>query len=354
LSERFFRFCRSLSAVFHLKSQADDVGCRTPVGADTVLAEVSVTTRSAGNSHKVASMFFVGAVVVAGGAIYGIFSILAGYRATAERLARPIETVTVVAASRTLFQGVGITNDDLFVVNLPPDYLPVVRDPESHAIVKVATFASRARIVGQVPRERILANEFIRPERLADGSAGIGLNAVIPRGMRAISVGVHGADAVSGFLTPGNYVDVLVTMRDELNRRRTETILQAVFVLGVDSRAQDEDESEIARGPQAPSVTFLVTPKQAEDMAYADEIGALSLTLRHVQDVDYEELSGVDLQSLLARVAPQVVPSRIRRMGPRSPTPVDDVADPKEERTILHIRGSEVSLEPLQGQEEAE
>jgi pilus assembly protein CpaB len=312
-----------------------------------------LATQSAGNSNKIALMFFIGAIVVAGGAIYGIFAILNGYRAASAALEKPIETVTVVAASRTLYQGVGITNDDLFVVNIPPDYLPVVKDPEKNEIVKVETFQSRERVVGQVPRERILANEFIRPERLADGNAGIGLNAVIPRGMRAISVGVQGADAVSGFLTPGDYVDVLVTMRDELNRRRTETILQAVFVLGVNSRAQDEHGKEVARGPQAPSVTFLVTPKQAEDMAYADEIGALGLTLRHLRDTDYTALSGADLDTLLGHLARKVVPKEIRRLEP--PILVEDVTpDAKRKRTILHIRGPIVSEEALQGQEGTE
>jgi pilus assembly protein CpaB len=300
-------------------------------------------TSTTNNSNRIALLFFIGAIVVAGGAIYGIFSILNGYRTAAEKADKPIETVTVVAASRTLYQGVGITTDDLFVVNIPPDYLPVVKGKDQKEVVKVETFQSRERVVGQVPRERILANEFIRPERLADGNAGIGLNAVIPRGMRAISVGVQGADAVSGFLTPGNYVDVLVTMKDELNRRRTETILQAVFVLGVNSRAQNETGQEAAsRGAQAPSVTFLVTPKQAEDMAYADEIGAISLTLRNVQDVNYTSLSGADLDTLLRRLAPKV---DIEEIKPIERRPVRIEREPIAVRTpgptITVIRGNQ-------------
>ncbi|MCB9666468.1 MAG: Flp pilus assembly protein CpaB [Alphaproteobacteria bacterium] len=266
---------------------------------------------SSGNNSRIALLFFAGAIVVAFGAIYAIFSILDGYRRKAIAVAdRPVETVTVVAASRTLYQGVGITNDDLFVVNVPPDYLPIMKDPANpKQHIKAEVFSSRERVVGQVPRERILANEFVRPERLADGSVGLGLNALIPRGMRAISVGLKGADAVHGFLTPGNYVDVLVTMKDELGERRTETILQAVFVLGVNSRAQNENPDNIrVRGSQAPSVTFLTTPNQAEDIAYADELGALSLTLRNVQDVVYTQLDGITIDNLLARLQPKVAP----------------------------------------------
>lgn len=266
-----------------------------------------------GNNNRIALLFFGGALLVATAAIYGIFSILNGYNRVARVIDKPMETVTVVAASRTLYQGVGITNDDLFVVNVPPEFLPIMRDkanPKEH--VKAQVFNSRERVVGQVPRERILANEFIRPERLADGSNGVGLNALIPRGMRAISVGLRGSDAVQGFLTPGNYVDVLVTMKDELGRRRTETILQAVFVLGVNSRAQNDSAAEVAaRGNNSPSVTFLVTPNQAEDIAYADELGDLSLTLRNVQDVVYTQLGGADLDTLLFRLAPKVEVQKI-------------------------------------------
>ncbi len=296
-----------------------------------------------GSTSKVAYAFLIGAVVVAGGAVFGIVSLLNGYNKQAIASDRAIDTVTVVAASRTLYQGVAITNDDLFVVNVPPDYLPVVKSPEKNEVVKAAVFASRERVVGQVPRERILANEFIRPDRLADGSTGVGLNAVIPRGMRAISVPLRGSSAVAGFLMPGNYVDVLVTMSDEFGRRRTETILQAVFVLGVNSRAAEDADTEVSsRGKQAPSVTFLVTPKQAEDVAYADEMGDISLTLRNVQDVNYTQLTGSDLDELMARLKPRVV-EEVKVLPPAPRRISEPAAD--DARTIIIIRGANSTTE---------
>lgn len=300
-------------------------------------------------TSRIAIVFIVGALVVAGFATFGIVTLLSGIRDTARASDKPIDTVTVVAASRTLYQGVAITSDDLFVVNIPPDYLPVVKDKTSKEVVKATVFASRERVVGQVPRERILANEIIRPERLADGSIGVGLNAVIPRGMRAISVGLRGADAVAGFLQPGNYVDVLVTMDDEFGRRRTETILQAVFVLGVNSRAQNESGQEVEqRGPQAPSVTFLVTPGQAEDIAFADEVGDIALTLRNVQDVNYTQLPGAELDGLLARLKPRV-PDEPPPVISARPRPVPVVEDRGPVSTIEVIRGGEIRRERPQG-----
>lgn len=279
---------------------------------------------------------------MAAAAVYGIVTILNGYGVVKREAEKPIDTVTVVAASRTLYQGVAITNDDLFVVNVPPDYLPVVKEAGKNEVTKVAVFSSRERVVGQVPRERILANEFIRPDRLADDSTDVGLNAVIPRGMRAISVPLRGSDAVAGFLMPGNYVDVLVTMTDEFGRRRTETILQAVFVLGVNSRSADDADTEVdARGKQAPSVTFLVTPKQAEDVAFADEMGDISLTLRNVQDVNYTQLTGADLDQLMVRLKPRVEEVKVLPPAPRNLPAAP--ADPG--RTIIIIRGENTTVE---------
>jgi pilus assembly protein CpaB len=278
-------------------------------------------------SQNVAIGFIGGAVLVAAGAIYGVFTLLERGQPSEVETTKEVKTVTVVAASRTLYQGVSITPEDLFVLDVPPEYLPLVVEGETSEVKKAEVFSSRELVVGQVPRERVLKNEYIRPERLADGSSGVGLNAVIPRGMRAVSLELRGSDAVTGFLMPGNYVDVLVTMEDELKRLSTETLLQAVFVLGVNSKAENESEIDAAeRGKQRPSVTFLVTPKQAEELVFADELGSVSLALRNVQDVTYESLSATDLAALLDRYkrAPEAVAiTRIKTVTPVLEQPAD-------------------------------
>lgn len=277
------------------------------------------------STNRIAIVFMILAMLVGSGVVWMVFRIVGQATVQASKPVRSVETVPVVIAKRTLYQGVSVTNEDLDVIELPPGVLPIVEDPTTDTTVAAEVFSSRERVVGQVPRERILPNEIIRPERLADGNAGVGLNAVIPRGMRAISVPLNGADAVSGFLEPGSYVDVLVTMEDELGRPRTQTILQAVFVLGVNSRAANEEEEIVhTRGKQAPSVTFLVTPKQAEDLAFADALGDISLSLRNVQDVNYTTVAGADMDKLLKRYERKVEEpvKKIERVKPvvREPT----------------------------------
>ncbi len=280
--------------------------------------------------------FFGGAAVIALGATYGVLQILDELNAQERESTKQVHTVKVVLASRTLHQGVQITSDDLVVRDLPPEYLPVVVPVETEDEVKEREAAgkpppgplrptvinARERVVGQVPRERILVNEFIRPDRLAAAAAGLGLNATVPRGQRAISLDLRGADALTGFLEPGNFVDVLVTMEDAKGVERTRTLLQAVFVLGVNSRAANETQVEVERrGRQRPSVTLLVSPTQAEELSLSAELGELSLSLRNVQDANFQSLPGVDLDALLKRVKPKV--GTIRKIvAPTSGEPV--------------------------------
>jgi pilus assembly protein CpaB len=174
-------------------------------------------------------------------------------------------------------------------------------------------------VVGRIPRERILANEFVRSDRLADPVAGVGLNAIIPRGMRAISINIADGQALSGFLNPGNYVDLLVTVQPDVvgeaarstAKPETNTLLQAVFVLGVNSRMRNESRDDAkARGRNRPSVTLLTTADQAEQVAHAENMGEVTLTLRNDLDVTYADLSGVDiddLRSVVQKAAPKAV-----------------------------------------------
>ena len=69
----------------------------------------------------------------------------------------------------------------------------------------------RADVLGHGVIIPIARGEFILPNRLAGENAGSGLPALIPPGMRAVSVRVTDVVSVAGFVTPGTRVDVLLT-----------------------------------------------------------------------------------------------------------------------------------------------
>jgi pilus assembly protein CpaB len=266
-------------------------------------------------SGPLRAAIFLTLAMLAGGASIVILSQLIGnYQKEIDEARRPEDTVMVIVAARDLYQGVTITEEDLYAVEIPPKYLPD------------GVFLSPEHVVGRIPRERILANEFVRADRLADPESGVGLNAIIPRGMRAISVSARDGEALSGFLNPLNYVDVLVTvgdLKDDIEVE-TRTLLQAIFVLGVNSRMQREsrEEAREKRGKQSPSVTLLVTAEEAEQLAHAEKLGRLRLTLRNDLDVNFSNLTGVDISALRGRIEDaspkETVRPRARRSTPKA------------------------------------
>ena len=252
-----------------------------------------------GGRGPIRALIFIGMAVSLGAlALVGLYQLISSYQARIDEAKRPEDTVMVIVAARDLYQGVTITEEDLYAVQIPPRFLPE------------GVFLSPEHVVGRIPRERILANEFVRADRLADPESGVGLNAVIPRGMRAISVNIKDGAALSGFLNPGNYVDVLVTVTPDEETRssgkepETKTLLQAVFVLGVNSRMQKETEEEAIqmRGDQKPSITLLTTADDAEKVAHAENMGEIRLALRNDLDVNFTNLPGVDVDALRGKL----------------------------------------------------
>jgi pilus assembly protein CpaB len=278
---------------------------------------------SSSNGPFKAIVFLVIAVGTGVTAILALMMLIGQYQEKIDEAKRPEDTVMVIVAARDLYQGVSVTEEDLYAVEIPPRYLPE------------GVFLSPDHVVGRIPRERILANEFVRANRLADPESGVGLNAIIPRGMRAISVNIRDGQALSGFLNPGNYVDVLVTRAPEFrginDAVKTDTLLQAVFVLGVNSRLSTESREEAKkRGAQTPSVTLLVSAEQAEKLAFSENQGELRMLLRNDLDVDQHELKSVNISDLRRKLEVKV------KVRSRAPIKVEE-----PQSTVTIIRGDQ-------------
>jgi len=188
------------------------------------------------------------------------------------------EPVQVMVAAQPISQGETIGMEHLMMVDMPANYVPTgaLRDP--------------SEVVNRVPRERILAAEPIRRERLADETGGVGIPALVPKGMRAISINITGGSAMAGFLDPGNYVDVLVTYPLEEGGAETRTLLQAVTVLAVDARIGQDVRAHTDRS--APSVTLVLAPKHAEILTHAKIKGDITLALRNDIDITHRTTHG--------------------------------------------------------------
>jgi pilus assembly protein CpaB len=141
----------------------------------------------------------------------------------------------------------------------------------------------KKEFVGAVVRTGIAASEPIIDGRVVKpGDRGF-MAAVLTPGMRAISVQVNRTTGISGFVFPGDRIDLIVTHRFQIEGKKkkktqqvSETVLAGVRVLAVDQTTNDQDD----KPKVAKTATLEVTPKQAEMVAVAAQIGRLSLSLR--------------------------------------------------------------------------
>ena len=140
-----------------------------------------------------------------------------------------------------------------------------------------------------------------------------GLAGDIKKGMRAISINASGAAAVSGMVNPNDHVDVIgtFTFPDETGKPQNDamvtcTILQNVLVLatGKTTAKMAGRMNDGSTQNSYSTVTLEVTPREAEMLAFAEQIrGRLSLSLRNRSDVSYEkELPKVDFEKIRSTI----------------------------------------------------
>ncbi|WP_254440537.1 Flp pilus assembly protein CpaB [Ruegeria arenilitoris] len=116
---------------------------------------------------------------------------------------------------------------------------------------------------------------------------------------RAMAIEVDAVTAVGGFVTPGDWVDIVLTQGAKMDLRAV-TILQKIRVIGVDQQSEElSDQPEIAR-----TITVEVTPQQGQRLALAQKAGTLSLTLRTLDGVEDEPMEMVRLRDLLQEEGP--------------------------------------------------
>lgn len=115
--------------------------------------------------------------------------------------------------------------------------------------------------------------------------------ALLPKGMRAISVRISPETGAGGFILPNDKVDVIrITKKDGGGQNRTvsESVLTNVRVLAIDQTFKTDDQGQqVVVGKTA---TLELEPNQAEILAMAESSGQLTLALRSLADRGSHEL----------------------------------------------------------------
>jgi pilus assembly protein CpaB len=99
---------------------------------------------------------------------------------------------------------------------------------------------------------------------------------------RAMTIPVDNIKALAGFLLPNSKVDLLLTSTDNKGRRSTQTFMEVVHVLAVNTMTeQPKDGSTV---PPANTITVAVSPEDAQRIILAMAQGQISVNLRRFDD----------------------------------------------------------------------
>ncbi|WP_281301214.1 MULTISPECIES: Flp pilus assembly protein CpaB [unclassified Iodidimonas] len=145
---------------------------------------------------------------------------------------------------------------------------------------------------GHVVRTALLAGEpMTRAHLVAPGAQGF-LAAALTPGMRAITLSINQVSGVSGFVFPGDRVDLILNHQvadsEGKMRHASETVVENLRILAIDTRTNSAPTD--ANGVQTPQIgktaTVEVTPKIAEKVAILSNLGELTLSLRSLAGQD--------------------------------------------------------------------
>lgn len=238
------------------------------------------------------------------------------------------------------YRNVVVTATDLtFGVKLDRAMLRTVRYPKES--VPEGAFSSVDSVSGQTTKVFMSAREPVTAIKLS--SRGGGLSMLVKPNMRAASLEVNQVSGVSGFVLPGDRVDVLTTIepRTSMDDAITRTVLQNVEVLASGQKTEQQDNKPIT----VQSVTILVDPKGAETLALAMHEGTIHLVLRNPEDQGIAEVDPLSTREMLGfRAAPVAKAAGPRRAAPTPPTQV--ATRQNEKQKIRIIRSANVTETP--------
>lgn len=208
-------------------------------------------------------------------------------------VAAQVPTVEVYAVNRTINYGEALTPEDVVVISYAEPFLPEGVFLTAEELFPEGEDGQRFVLRQMDANEPVLAAKITAPGEDA------GITSRLSRGMRAFTITVDVASGVSGFLRPGDKVDVYwsgqMTRADGMTRDVTQLIEAAVALVAVDQTADGSmNGAMIAR-----TVTVEITPQQVATLAQAQATGSLSLSLVGSADDTIAEVAEVDQRSLL-------------------------------------------------------
>jgi pilus assembly protein CpaB len=239
-------------------------------------------------------LMMIGALALAAGFLASVYV----YKNLAARTGgSPDAGVQVMVAANDLQVGARVEERDIRIINIPGADLPP------------GAPRKKADVIGRGVIRPISKGEFILPTDLAGENAGNGLPALIPPGMRAVSVRVNEVVSVAGFVMPGTRVDVLLTGAPTGGgEQQTTTVLQNVEVL---ASGHTLERTSTGEAQNAAVITLLVTPDDAQRLTLASSEGHIQLALRNPLDTKQDDVPASVSRALYRGTPPPPSPVHV-------------------------------------------
>jgi pilus assembly protein CpaB len=170
--------------------------------------------------------------------------------------------------------------------SLPPGYFP---SPES---------AAGRIVISPIKRQELVLDSRLAPKEVEKG----GMAAILKPGKRAVSIAGNKVLGVSGFINPGDRVDILLTASDPKTKEQfNKTVFENVLVLATGTQLSRDPE-----GKPSPvdNYTLEVTPEQGEKLVLASSQGAIHFSLRSILDRETVLTTGATHPEVLAAYRP--------------------------------------------------
>jgi pilus assembly protein CpaB len=252
----------------------------------------------------IAVLVLVFGVALSGGALFFASEYFESMKASMAQ--KGPETVRVLVAKKALNYGKVIKPTDLQWVEWPEAAVPPGAFTSAEALLGEKGDQRRIVLRAIDPGEPVLESKITKFGESPRMSMNLG------KGRRAVSISVDVVSSVSGFVAPGDRVDILLTRKLE-GKLVSSVILQDITIIAVDQRSNSEAMSpRVGR-----TVTVEVDTVQAQKLALAQRIGSLSLTLRGIGETTDGDLEPVTADSLSDFVQDQdpALKVRVRRGG---------------------------------------
>jgi pilus assembly protein CpaB len=222
-------------------------------------------------------------------------------------------TVEVFVAARQLRYGERLTPEDVQAIRWPAEFVPEGAFTDQASLFPADQTELRTVLRMMEQHEPLLAAKVSGPGEDA------GVASRLQDGTRAFTLQIDVVTGVSGFLRPGDRVDVYWTGTGRNNESLTRLIKSGIQIIALDQTDNTERNNPII----ARTITFAALPHDIAALTQAQASGRLTLALVGIDDeteietveVSRDGLLGQEQAVATAEAGPRICTVRQRNAG---------------------------------------